>query len=901
MNNRVTSARGLIDTGASSSLASSHLFSQDSLEDNLLPVDWIQQSASFTTNKFTSMRFMLPQFTESSVITFPIHVYDSNYSGHQPYDVILGIDAIIELGITIDGKNKTITWENTSIPIKHISGSSPSNNEITIGKPLFATIELMHKNILSTKLCDTISNHVYNRSKIRNSNNKFINHCLMYLGLFHTLFNTCAVLGHTSPYNHLNRDDDSKCLNRDTTNYIQHLYRDDNNLLHTNLYDNFDFNKPQSYNDNVFKSNVRNEQYNPIPMNDIYYDNEFNQEYIEQSVGDVNHCWTDTFLPQECLFSSRNKISPTIEKSNYHSHSLNDVIKSNTHLTSNIQNKLLETLTPFRSLFNEKLGLYTGKPLHFRTKNEHNLRYHNPYNIPIKYLPLVKQEVDRLVSLGVIEPTRHATHAAPCFIQPKKDETIRFLTDFKELNKNIIREPFPLPKINEMIQSLGNFTFASTLDLSMGYYHLPLDDETSDLCTISLPFGTYKYKRLPPGIMPAVDCFQREMTNLFSDLDFVKVYLDDILICSHSDEMDHLHKLSIVLDRLQRHNLKVKVSKCKFLQQKVSYLGYDISVCGVSPQRNKIDAILQIAPPTSRKFLQSFLGMFNYYRRLYPTSKIDMKPLTYLTSPKVKYKWTKEADSSFNKIKEMLTHDTLLVYPDFDKPFHLDTDASKSQLGGIIYQDHGIIAYHSRRLTKYQENYSTPEKEALSIVDMLKTYSPTLMGNKIFVNTDSLNLLGKNKISSRLTRWLLLIQEYDIHLNHISGKDNLFADALSRLPRLDALEAYDCDNILPCTKFCYAFENAIPEKSPEFALELDAISREQYSDPFCAPIIQNISQQRNFFLDNVSVHNKSKILKTSDNKVVVPLKNRLPIIQFYHNELCHPSAARTYLTILSNF
>ena len=109
MNNRVTSARGLIDTGASSSLASSHLFSQDSLEDNLLPVDWIQQSASFTTNKFTSMRFMLPQFTESSVITFPIHVYDSNYSGHQPYDVILGIDAIIELGITIDGKNKTIT------------------------------------------------------------------------------------------------------------------------------------------------------------------------------------------------------------------------------------------------------------------------------------------------------------------------------------------------------------------------------------------------------------------------------------------------------------------------------------------------------------------------------------------------------------------------------------------------------------------------------------------------------------------------------------------------------------------------------------------------------------------------------------------------------------------------
>ena len=127
-------------------------------------------------------------------------------------------------------------------------------------------------------------------------------------------------------------------------------------------------------------------------------------------------------------------------------------------------------------------------------------------------------------------------HTALYFIQPKKDGTIRFLTNFCELNKCIIHEPFPLPKINDVMQSLGYFTFATTLDLSMGYYYLSLDNETSDLCSICLPFGIFKYNRLPQGVMPAVDYFQWEISHLFADLEFVKVYLDDVLIHSYSDE-----------------------------------------------------------------------------------------------------------------------------------------------------------------------------------------------------------------------------------------------------------------------------------------------------------------------------------------------------------------------------
>ena len=174
------------------------------------------------------------------------------------------------------------------------------------------------------------------------------------------------------------------------------------------------------------------------------------------------------------------------------------------------------------------------------------------------------------------------------------------------------------------------------------------------------------------------------MSHLFHDLDFVKVHLNDVLIHSYSNEDDHLQKLKIVLDRLQSHGLKVKVKKCKVLQKEVEYLGHKISEKGVVPLKNKIDAILQLGLPTTRKQFQGFLGMTNYYRCLYPTSKIKIKLLTDLTLPKTKFKWNKEAQSKFEKIKELLIHDTLLVCSDFSKPISLETDASDKQLGGIM-------------------------------------------------------------------------------------------------------------------------------------------------------------------------------------------------------------------------
>ena len=236
-----------------------------------------------------------------------------------------------------------------------------------------------------------------------------------------------------------------------------------------------------------------------------------------------------------------------------------------------------------------------------KLKPNTTLKYHKPYPIPLKYYEKVKEEIDRLEKLNIIEKDYNAEHAAPYFIRPKLDNTIRFLTDFRELNNNLEQNPFPLLRIDEMLQSLGQFSYVTKLDLSMGYYHFLLDDLAKNLTAISLPWGNYHYNRLPMGIMIAVDIFQREMSILFHDMPFVKIYLDDILIVSYNNILDHLDKLAQALQRLLEANLKVKIQKCKFLQKEVEYLGFNISNKGIYPIKEKIDGIINLSPPTSRK------------------------------------------------------------------------------------------------------------------------------------------------------------------------------------------------------------------------------------------------------------------------------------------------------------
>jgi hypothetical protein len=200
---------------------------------------------------------------------------------------------------------------------------------------------------------------------------------------------------------------------------------------------------------------------------------------------------------------------------------------------------------------------------------------------------------------------------------PKKNKTVRFPSDFWEVNKRLLRQPFPIPKISTVLQELEGFTFPTTLDLKMGYYTIRLDPDASRICTVIFPWGKYSYKRLPMGIAGSPDIFQSKMSELMENLEYVRAYLDDLLCISRSSLEDHLSKLEEVLRRLCEAGLKVNANKSTFCALEIEYLGYTLTRDGIKPQSNKVQAILAIQPPKNVRELKHFLGIVQYYRDLW--------------------------------------------------------------------------------------------------------------------------------------------------------------------------------------------------------------------------------------------------------------------------------------------
>jgi hypothetical protein len=222
----------------------------------------------------------------------------------------------------------------------------------------------------------------------------------------------------------------------------------------------------------------------------------------------------------------------------------------------------------------------------------------------------LKDEIRRLCEYGVLRKINHSEWACPMFTISKLDGSLWSLADLREINKVIKRKPFPLPKITDMLQKLEGFMYATLLDLNMGYYHMLLTPFSSRLCTIVLPWGKYEYCRLPMGLSISPDVFQEKMSELMSGLDFARAYLDDLLIPSTEKGFDkHLNKLEQVLTWFQEAGLKINAVKSFFAQTSLEYLGYNISKEGLRPSQKKVEAILQIKAPTTRKQLRQFIGM----------------------------------------------------------------------------------------------------------------------------------------------------------------------------------------------------------------------------------------------------------------------------------------------------
>ena len=611
----------------------------------------------------------------------------------------------------------------------------------------------------------------------------------------------------------------------------------------------------------------------------------------------------------------------------YEKADLQSIVTNNcSHLNANEQNLLLELLKEFESLFDGTLGDWKTEPVPFQLKEGVRPYHGRAFPIPRVHRETIKKEVKRLCELGVLEWQPSSEWAAPSFIQPKKNGTVRFLTDFRELNKRLVRKPFPLPKISTVLQELEGFTFATSLDLNMGYYTIRLDPDASKICTIIFPWGKYAYKRLPMGVAGSPDIFQAKMSELMAALEFVRAYLDDLLCITRASLEDHLEKLRLVLIRLRDAGLKVNADKSSFCAHETEYLGYILTRDGIKPQQKKVQAILALTPPTSVKELRTFLGMVQYYRDLWARRSDMLAPLTSLVgecghtkvtkakgTKKSAWHWDAVHQKAFDDVKATMAKEVVLAYPDFSKPFEIYTDASAKQLGSVITQDNRPLAFFSRKLSETQQKYNVTEIELLAIVETLKEFKGMLWGQDIKIYTDHLNLTrdALGLTSDRVYRWRLILEEYGPEIVYIKGIHNTVADAISRLdfapaPAKSKVEMqqtwmtftkcwceYDQNshtNSTPASNdpWGFVFANR-SEESDIYPLTIREIAEVQKSDK----TMKTLKLKEKY--ENRLVETTELLCK--DGKPVIPKSLQRRAVAWYHHYLQHPGHTRLEETL----
>ena len=412
-----------------------------------------------------------------------------------------------------------------------------------------------------------------------------------------------------------------------------------------------------------------------------------------------------------------------------------------------------------------------------------------PYRTSPEKTKILKEEVQFLLDNNLAEPSG-SPWASPCLLVKKSGGGYRMCTDFRRVNSATVIDSYPLPRTDDIIDAVGISSFVTKLDLMKGYYQVPLTTTAKKISAFVTPFGLFQYCVLPFGMVNAPPTFQRLMDKIIEGLHNVRVYIDDLIIFNSSWE-SHIKTLHSLFDRLNQFDLTVNLAKSEFGKAQLSYLGHMVGGGCVAPLTSKVDDILQMPEPQTKKQVQRFLGMTGYYRNFCPNYAQVAAPLTALTSSKTTFSWTKECQRAYEQLKKLLMAAPVLHVPDFSRPFMLHVDASDVGVGGVLLQsaDDGVahpVSYFSKKLKPYQKHYSTIEKEALALLSAIEKFEIYLDGAKTFTVYSDHNPLQfvmrmKNK-NPRLTRWALALQPYNIIIKHIQGKDNVLADFLSRAP-----------------------------------------------------------------------------------------------------------------------
>lgn len=450
------------------------------------------------------------------------------------------------------------------------------------------------------------------------------------------------------------------------------------------------------------------------------------------------------------------------------------------------------------------------------------------YRLTSEELAELKSTLDDLLDKGFIQPSV-SPYGAPILFVKKKDGSRRMVIDYRGLNLLTVKNKYPLPRIDELLDQLAGAKFFSKLDLMSGYHQIRIKAGDTHKTAFRTRYGHYEFRVLPFGLTNAPATFMRLMNDIFRPLldTCVLVFLDDILVFSKTAE-EHARHVKEVLRLLRKHKLYAKLSKCAFFLTSVDFLGHVVSSEGIKVDPGKIRVLLDWQPPKSTTHVRQFLGLASYYRRFVKGFSTLAAPLAALTGSKSTFQWSLAAQQSFEALKRALTTPPVLQpFRDTQAPIQVTTDASDVAVGAELAQhSEGAwhpVAFESRKLTPAEKNYPTHEKELLAIINALKTWKHYLEGRKFTVVTDHHSLQyihTQPTLSKRQAGWLDLLQEFDFTVKYQPGKANVVADALSRLVATISASTVSVSDLLPRIKSAYASDSFVTELRTKLAAGL---------------------------------------------------------------------------------
>ncbi|KAI8425605.1 hypothetical protein MSG28_011422 [Choristoneura fumiferana] len=570
-------------------------------------------------------------------------------------------------------------------------------------------------------------------------------------------------------------------------------------------------------------------------------------------------------------------------------------VKVGENVTRSEKEQIVALLNKYRECFAfnlSELGTTTVGEMTI-TLNDNEPVVYRPYRLAIHEKGVVRDMIGELLENGIIRPST-SPYASPIVLVRKKTGEYRLCIDFRALNKRTVKENYPIPLIDDQLDTLSGHEFYTTLDLASGYYQVPIRESDKHKTAFVTPDGHFEFNRMPFGLANAPATFQRIMNQVLGSTRHKEAlaYLDDVIIPA-KDFLEGMTRLENTLKLFSNAGLTLKLSKCLFFGHSVDYLGFEVSKDGIKPGSRKIEAVEGFPVPTSQHNVRQFLGLASFFRRFVPGFSIIAKPLTHLLKKDVSWSWGKEQQTAFTTLKQKLVEKPTLALYDPLAETELHTDACKLGLGAILLQRDANnklkpVAFYSRQTTPEEQNYSSYDLETLAVISALRKFRVYLVGISFKVVTDCNSLRAtfqKRDMIPRVARWWEQMQEFNLSIDYRPGTAMAHVDALSRNP-IPGSPKTVCDIL------------AVSESGSDWIVTV------QGADSEIQRII-NILKDPN--LDNIlDVKNNYKMkgdklfrITSQGDRWVVPKGVRWQVVKQNHDDIGHFSVDKTLEKIMA--